>query len=191
MTITIIKRQYDLIVKHATESFPSEAGGFIGGKEDIILGIFPVPNFEKWFHKDKIAFMWDEITKNEVESIFFRYNLKTIGLYHSHPNGIAYPSIQDFLAHKEYGLKISIIAGIQKGKLNKMNAFVMPEPNEEEYKRREFKKEELQIIEDFELEYFLKQKELEKEIKSETQKYIEEQEKLKKTVESILNKSNR
>lgn len=191
MTITIIQRHYDLIVKHALESYPYEGGGFIGGRDDVILGIFPVPNFEKWYHKDKIAFMWDEITKTQVETVCYRFNLQMIGLYHSHPNGIALPSTQDFLAHKEYNLKICLIAGIEviQNKLNvKINAFSFPDPSEENFLKRQFNRETLQIIDDYELEEFLKQRELKKEIEMETQKYLYEQERLKRAAESIMEK---
>lgn len=188
MSVTIIRSHYEKIAGHCRDSYPSEAGGFIGGRGDLILGIFPVPNFELWFHRDKRAFFWDEISKGQAEAVFKRYDMDIIGLYHSHPNGIALPSQSDFVAHKEYGLRIALIAGVADNKLIKLSAFSLPDPEHtsEDVPIDRFTQERLDIIEDIELENFINEAELKKEIQESTAKYLAQEEALKKRVAEIL-----
>lgn len=190
MTVTIIRRHYDKIVSHCIESFPSECGGFIGGRGNLILGIFPVPNFELWFHRDKRAFFWDIFSKAQAEGLFKRYGLEITGLYHSHPNGVALPSHSDFAAHKEYGLQISLIAGILEGRLTNMAAFSLPQQNADplEYPPDEFVTEKLEIIEDAEFDGYIEEKQLQAEAQMSAAQYLAQEQALEKRVAEILSK---
>ena len=40
----ITERQYSIIMKQAQACYPQETGGFLGGRENTILGILPIPN---------------------------------------------------------------------------------------------------------------------------------------------------
>ncbi len=192
MPITIIQRHYNKIIAHCIESFPSEGGGFIGGRDRLVLGIFPVPNFELWFHRDRRAFMWDDFSRNRAYSLFKGYDMDIIGLYHSHPNGIALPSQSDFAAHKEYGLQIALIAGVSDRKLTKIEAFSLPkndaDPNE--YPPDRFVREKLEIIEDIDLDAYIAEKELQAEIQQSATQYLEQEQALEKRVEQILSKQH-
>lgn len=44
MPIIISESHFNKILSHSSGSHPSEAGGFLGGKGDVILGIFPIFN---------------------------------------------------------------------------------------------------------------------------------------------------
>lgn len=192
MPITIIQRHYDKIASHCIESYPSEGGGFIGGRDNLILGIFPVPNFELWFHRDRTAFMWDDLSKNQAYGVFKGYNMGIIGLYHSHPNGIALPSQSDFTAHKEYGIRISLIAGVSDRKLTKIAAFSLPrkddDPNENPPDR--FIPEKLEIIEDIDLDAYIAEKELQAELQQSAARYLAQEQELEKRVAEILSKKH-
>lgn len=193
MSVTIIRRHYEKIVDHCTGSYPSECGGFIGGREKLVLGIFPVPNFELWFHRDRRAFMWDDFSKAQAEGLFKRYDLEIIGLYHSHPNGIALPSHSDFAAHKEYGLRLSLITGVSEGRLTNMAAYSLPQQDADplEFPPDEFVPEKLEIIEDAEFDSYIAEKQLQAEVQMSAAQYIAQEQALEKRVAQILSKQDK
>lgn len=188
MSITIIRRHYEKIISHCIDSYPSECGGFIGGRENLILGIFPVPNFELWFHRDRRAFMWDEFSKNQAYSIFKGHDMGIIGLYHSHPNGIALPSHSDFTAHKEYGLQIALILGVLDRKLTEISAFSLPQEDDGPHENPpdQFLTEKLEIIEDIDLDAYIAEKELQAEVQKSAAQYLAQEKNLEKRVAEIL-----
>jgi proteasome lid subunit RPN8/RPN11 len=192
MPIAIIRRHLDKIIGHCIDKYPSEAGGFIGGRGDLILGIFPVPNFELWFHRDKRAFFWDDFSKSQAESLFKRYHMDIIGLYHSHPNGIALPSHGDFAAHKEYGLKIALIAGVLDRKLTEIAAFSLPQKEDDTFKhpQDEFVPEHLEIVEDADLDGYIAEKQIQTEIRKSADQYLAQEQALEKRVAQILSKQS-
>ncbi|NDC82301.1 hypothetical protein EB093_01365 [bacterium] len=102
----IVKRQYDIIIKQALDNLPQESGGFIGGRDNIILGIMPTVNQHLGNRTDTFA-----VTSSDIQRAydFFKKNgLTFFGLYHSHPKGIAYPSQEDILTGQRYHFIISL-----------------------------------------------------------------------------------
>lgn len=192
MSITIIRRHYEKIIAHCIDSHPSECGGFVGGRGKLILGIFPVPNFELWFHRDRRAFFWDDFSKNQAYGLFKGYNMDIVGLYHSHPNGIALPSHSDFVAHKEYDLQIALIAGVIENKLTNIAAFSLPQKDDDplEFPPDEFVPEHLEIIEDVDLDGYIAEKQIQAEIQKSADQYLAQEQALEKRVAEILSKQH-
>ena len=103
----ITERQYHIILKQAQDSFPYEAGGILGGHEDTILGVLPIGN--KSYEKGRETF---SLTNDDLERAYLflvKHKLDYLGIYHTHPRGIPYPSEQD-LSHNQ---KYLFIVGLQ------------------------------------------------------------------------------
>ncbi len=102
----ITERQYNLIMKQAQACYPQETGGFLGGHENTILGVLPVPNKSLQNQTEVFA-----ITGDDIELAFrflVKHKLEFLGIYHSHPRGIPIPSTQD-LSHNQ---KFLFIVGL-------------------------------------------------------------------------------
>ncbi|MGB9613577.1 MAG: Mov34/MPN/PAD-1 family protein [Candidatus Margulisiibacteriota bacterium] len=96
----ITERQYNIIMQQAQACYPQETGGILGGREDTILGVLPIPN--KVLQNRTEAF---GITAEDIERAYqflVKHNLEYLGVYHSHPRGIPYPSEQDLAHHQKY-----------------------------------------------------------------------------------------
>jgi proteasome lid subunit RPN8/RPN11 len=94
----ITERQYQLIMQQAQASYPNETGGILGGHADTILGVLPIVN--KFFPDPKKTF---GISTEDIERAYHfltKHRLEYLGVYHTHPRGIASPSEQD-LAHRQ------------------------------------------------------------------------------------------
>ena len=104
---TITERQYKIIMKQAQAGYPQETGGILGGRENTILGVLPIAN--KVIKNNTEIF---GITGDAIERAYYflvKHKLEFLGLYHSHPKGIPYPSAQD-LSHNQKHL---FIVGLQ------------------------------------------------------------------------------
>lgn len=120
---TITRRQYDLIMQQAQACYPQEAGGILGGKENVILGILPVFN----------QFLYDRtgtfgITADDIErgyKFLEKNGLSYYGIYHTHPKGVPYPSKQD-LSH---GQKYHFIVGMADRYNPELRAWEVSERN--------------------------------------------------------------
>ncbi|MGE4357097.1 MAG: M67 family metallopeptidase [Candidatus Omnitrophota bacterium] len=79
------------IIEHCKKVFPLEACGVLSGKETRVEKVFPLTNIEK----DAMKYFADSKeqlrTFKEIENL----GMKLLGIYHSHPNGPAYPSDKD------------------------------------------------------------------------------------------------
>jgi len=93
----------------AQACFPYEAGGFLGGKENNILGVLPVPN-KKVGGRDEFSLWEDDFGR--AYTFFEKHNLELAGVYHTHPGGIAYPSDQDIKATSQKRMKYMFIIGM-------------------------------------------------------------------------------
>lgn len=103
----ITERQYNIIMKQAQDCWPAETGGFLGGRENKILGVLPIPNKNPGDQTSTFALSDDDI---ELAYRFLVKNrLEYLGVYHTHPRGIPYPSPQD-LSHNQ---KFLFIIGLQ------------------------------------------------------------------------------
>jgi len=97
---TITQRQYDIIMHQAQACYPQESGGFLGGRENTILGVLPIPNKCLYDRTEVFA-----ITDGDIDLAYkflVKHKLEYLGVYHSHPKGVPYPSAQDLAHHQKY-----------------------------------------------------------------------------------------
>ena len=73
--------------------YPQETGGILGGREDTILAVLPIWNKETRDPERKYGLTGEDIERGQL--FLKRNNLEYLGIYHSHPNGVPYPSEQD------------------------------------------------------------------------------------------------
>jgi proteasome lid subunit RPN8/RPN11 len=96
----ITERQYSIIMKQAQACYPQETGGILGGRENTILGVLPIAN--------KVAQDRTEVFGINAEDIerayhfLVKHDLEYLGVYHTHPRGIPFPSEQDLAHHQKY-----------------------------------------------------------------------------------------
>ncbi len=97
---TITRHQYDLIMHQAQACYPQEAGGILGGRESVILGILPTVNIFLYDRTKTFGISADDIDRGYrfLEKHKFEY----YGIYHSHPKGIPYPSKEDLSHNQKY-----------------------------------------------------------------------------------------
>jgi len=96
----ITERQYNIIMQQAQACYPQETGGILGGRDDTILGVLPIPNKVLQNRTETFG-----ITSDDVERAYHflvKHNLEYLGVYHSHPRGVPYPSEQDLAHHQKY-----------------------------------------------------------------------------------------
>jgi proteasome lid subunit RPN8/RPN11 len=103
----ITERQYNIVMQQAQACFPQETGGILGGRENTILGVLPIPNKHLYDRTETFAISDDDI--DTAYRFLAKHNLEYMGVYHTHPKGIPYPSQQD-LSHGE---KYLFIIGLQ------------------------------------------------------------------------------
>ncbi|MFH1387628.1 MAG: Mov34/MPN/PAD-1 family protein [bacterium] len=103
----ITQRQYDIIMKQAQACYPQETGGFLGGRENTILGVLPIPNKHLYNRTETFALSSDDI--DTAYRFLVKHQLEYLGIYHTHPKGIPVPSAQD-LSHNQ---KYLFIIGLQ------------------------------------------------------------------------------
>jgi [CysO sulfur-carrier protein]-S-L-cysteine hydrolase len=97
---TITKRQYEIIMHQAQACWPQESGGFLGGREDVILGVLPTFNMHLYDRTNTFGIPADDFDR--AYRFFEKYKLDFYGIYHSHPKGIPYPSRQDLANNQRY-----------------------------------------------------------------------------------------
>ena len=96
----ITERQYNIIMQQAQACFPQETGGILGGRENTILGVLPIPNKNLYDRTETFAF-----SESDIETAYqflIKHRLEYLGVYHSHPRGIPFPSEQDLAHHQKY-----------------------------------------------------------------------------------------
>jgi len=96
----ITERQYNIIMQQAQACFPQETGGILGGRENTILGVLPIPNKHLYDRTETFALTSDDIDTGY--RFLSKHNLEYLGIYHTHPKGIAYPSEQDLSHNQKY-----------------------------------------------------------------------------------------
>jgi len=96
----IYQRHYDIIIKQAYDNMPNESGGFLGGTDDTIKGIMPAFNRHLGTTTDTFSITSDDIFR--AHEFFYKHKLKFLGIYHTHPNGVAIPSAQDLKNSQKY-----------------------------------------------------------------------------------------
>ncbi len=149
MAIIITKTHFDKIIKHCKEYFPAEAGGFLGGKGDVILGIFPIPNMV-YMHgtgEERKKFQWGDWDIIRITEFFKEHNMDLIGFYHSHPDvNIPIPSHKDFESLRARFIKKMMIVSMNKLRNTKVAIFtILPK----------YVKEKLVVIKDEAIKKYL------------------------------------
>lgn len=100
------QRHYDIIIRQAIDNLPQESGGFLGGKENQVLGILPTYNLHLGNRTDTFGVSSDDIRR--AHAFFHKNGLTFFGLYHTHPKGIAYPSTEDIMTGQRYHFIVSL-----------------------------------------------------------------------------------
>ena len=103
----ISKRHYDLVIKQAYDNHPQECGGFLGGKDDKILAVFPIFNQHLYNKTDTFAVSSEDVTR--AHAFFQKHGLNYFGVYHTHPNATAEPSAQDLNHIQRYMFIIGMV----------------------------------------------------------------------------------
>jgi proteasome lid subunit RPN8/RPN11 len=104
----ITDRQYNIIMEQVQSAYPEEAGGFLGGKAGEILGVLPITNkVVDGDAKKEFGVSGEDIQR--AHDFFKKHGLVYLGVYHSHPKGIAYPSDQDLRNFQKHLFIISLI----------------------------------------------------------------------------------
>jgi proteasome lid subunit RPN8/RPN11 len=96
----ITERQYNIIMQQAQACYPQETGGILGGHENTILGVLPIAN----------KFLYDRtqtfgLTGDDIELAYkflVKHQLEYLGVYHTHPKGVPFPSAQDLSHNQRY-----------------------------------------------------------------------------------------
>jgi [CysO sulfur-carrier protein]-S-L-cysteine hydrolase len=97
---TITERQYNIIMKQAQGCYPQESGGFLGGRENTILGVLPIPNKHPYDRTGTFAMTDDDL--DLANRFLIKHKLEYMGVYHSHPKGVPIPSEQDLAHNQKY-----------------------------------------------------------------------------------------
>lgn len=77
--------------EHVSLVFPKEACGLLAGIANRVLSIFPVKNIENDNHRYRM----DPLEQLTCFLTIEKQNQELLGIYHSHPQGPAYPSAID------------------------------------------------------------------------------------------------
>ncbi len=114
----ITQRHYDLIIQQAKDKFPEETGGFLGGADSIIKAVLPVGNISMEGRKERFTFLREEFQR--AHEFFGKHGLGYYGVYHSHPQGEAWPSFQDLKMSQRY----QFILGLKEKDRPELAAFI-------------------------------------------------------------------
>jgi proteasome lid subunit RPN8/RPN11 len=96
----ITERQYNIIMQQAQACYPQESGGVLGGRDNTILGVLPIANKFLYDRTETFALSNDDI--DTAYRFLEKHNLEFVGIYHSHPKGLPYPSDQDLAHNQKY-----------------------------------------------------------------------------------------
>jgi len=179
MDLIIVKRHFDLIVEHCRSNYPAEAGGFLGGIGNLILGVFPVPNFAYMYFAEKDQFGVSEQDNLRANQFFEEYKMQVLGFYHSHPTSpLPVPSHQDLTAQGMRNLYVMMVVSLADLKSTKVATYVMSGLNPI--------KQTLRVIKDEAINQYL----LELDREKQKLNYLKEMEKLNARVEEIIRRAS-
>jgi len=178
MDIIITRRHFGTIVNHCRDYYPAEAGGFLGGAENLILGIFPVPNFAFLYFKEKKQFGIGDQDNLRANQFFAEHKMQVMGFYHSHPSAnFPQPSPHDISAQSLRSLKIMMIISLAELKETRVATYLLAGQVPIE--------QNLKVIQEEDINKYL----LERDVERAKQQYLSEMKKLDARVEEILRKN--
>ena len=102
----ISERQYNIIMQQAQACYPQETGGVLGGRQNTILGVLPIPNKHLYNRTDTFAITDEDISTGY--KFLEKHGLEYLGIYHTHPQGVAVPSAQDLSHNQKYHFIVSL-----------------------------------------------------------------------------------
>jgi proteasome lid subunit RPN8/RPN11 len=89
--LTIAREIVEEIVAHARSEHPRECCGILAGKNNFINHIFKLTNIET----DPEKYWMDPREQIQTFEGIDRLHLELLGIYHSHPHSLPYPSPLD------------------------------------------------------------------------------------------------
>ena len=101
----ITEKHYKTLIKQGLDNLPYETGGFLGGKNGQIQAILPTFNKDWDENKDVYALANEDIYR--AHAFFEKHGLTYYAVYHTHPNGIPYPSEADIATGQQYHFILS------------------------------------------------------------------------------------
>ncbi|MBN2058029.1 MAG: M67 family metallopeptidase [Candidatus Saganbacteria bacterium] len=87
-------------MKQAMRAYPNETGGILGGRKDTITGVLPIANKISQESTNKFGISSEDIER--AYKFLIKHKLEYLGVYHTHPKGLPYPSEQDLAHHQKY-----------------------------------------------------------------------------------------
>ena len=104
----ITEKHYNTIIKQGLDNLPKESGGFLGGNSDgLVQAIMPVYN--QYLFDRTGTFMVTSEDIQRAHAFFQKHDMLYYSVYHTHPNGIAYPSAGDIKTGHKYHFIVSYV----------------------------------------------------------------------------------
>jgi proteasome lid subunit RPN8/RPN11 len=108
---SITQRHYDLLIQQSQKCYPEETGGILGGRGTQILSIFPIINKQVESRNSQFGLNGEDLERGHI--FLKKHSLEYLGIYHTHPKGIAYPSDADLSHNQKYLFIISLADNTQ------------------------------------------------------------------------------
>lgn len=89
--VYITKEVEEKILNHCRKDYPKEACGILAGKEGEITFVYPMLNTDD----SSVSYFMDPHQQLSVMKDMRKRGLEMLGIYHSHPHSLAYPSAKD------------------------------------------------------------------------------------------------
>ena len=87
-SLTLTESQASSMIAHAQHALPNEACGLLGGKSGHVSTVYPGTNSEH----SPIRYLLDPIDQFNAMKTIDQSGEDLIGIFHSHPKGVAIPS---------------------------------------------------------------------------------------------------
>ena len=121
MTQLIIPQSiYDAIIEHVLADYPLEACGILAGKNGRLQHHYPINNILQ----SPVAYEMDPHQQIETMLEVEERGWELTAVYHSHPQGAAYPSETD-VAQAYYPDTIQLIVSLQDVKKPQMRGYTI------------------------------------------------------------------
>jgi proteasome lid subunit RPN8/RPN11 len=91
LALRIPKFIYQEIIEHAKREWPLECCGILGGRDGVVVKAFELQNIEK----SPIRYSMSPQEQWNVFEEMDKQQIEMVGIYHSHPHTIPFPSETD------------------------------------------------------------------------------------------------